>query len=58
MSEDVDMAVVSKPINGAFVLKKEKADEFLDKKEHRSADLLKRFGLNDKKEQTPKRGVK
>ena len=52
------MAVVSKPINGAFVLKKEKADEFLDKKEHRSADLLKRFGLNDKKEQTPKRGVK
>ena len=52
------MAVVSKPVNGAFVLKSEKADEFFSKKRPTSTDLLQRFSLNSERKETSKRGVK
>ena len=57
LSEDVIMAVISKPVNGAFVLKREKADEFFSKKRPTSADLIQRFNSNNKKKETSKRGV-
>ncbi len=52
------MAVVVKPINEAFVLKSDRADEFFSRKGPTSKDLIQRFELKRNKDEVSKRGAR
>lgn len=47
---DDTMAAITKPSNGAFVLKSKKVSEFLGKKANTSSDALKRFDAKKPKD--------